>query len=137
MIRDLLDIEDPLLPKLRRTAAKQAVALDWLLESAKHWAVGEFLRREERRENGETLIYDMDRRLSELARHQVAIWVNEDQHFYNSGRLVGRIYVGLLDPLCNAEYFNVSRGFGRTVGGMSRVLDVVELPAPFRVHSFP
>jgi hypothetical protein len=134
---ELLSPEDPLLPHVVNQARFSLHCLRWVRESAKRWAVAEFMERELRREDGEELIYDMDLRLQELARHMVAVRV--DDNHWESGAMVGshRILVGLLGPMSNEEYIDLTFEPGVVLTGMMPVIDVVEVSECYRVSPWP
>lgn len=139
-----LPVGDSLLPRLRRVAETSADAHAWLLESAKQWALIEFLRREERREEmGYSAPHGLEREVACQVGHQVAVrtaW----RAIGGSPGIFGRpvaerhaIKVGLLRPNSTTGYITMLVTATESFAGMMEVADIVEIHPDFRVRAWP
>lgn len=135
---ELLTVDDPLLPRLRAAAERDRGAFTWLMESAKRWALGEFLDRELREEDGEPVAYA----LRTLVNHQVAVRVDESQPFSKPPVRRHVIRVGLL---CHESeeyesegcYLKLKLDDKDHFAGIVKIADVVELHSAFRLPTWP
>lgn len=138
---DLLLYGDPLLEAVRKQAQTDPDAHEWLLDSARTWAVGEFIRREERREDAEhkrgfaldSSSY-VDERLDLLRLHQVALHAG----FKRAARATTEtVQVGFLLADSTTSYLRLQVAHGAVRAGVYTVLDVFELPPEYRVGRWP
>lgn len=142
MTRELLSIGDPLLPHVRRAASVDRDAHIWLLASARHWAIAEFTRRQKRRAaygQQPPDDWDIEHRVRELRRHQVAVVVgwgvpSVDELVEDFDQM--DIRVGFLRDDTYWNYVSLDSPQGRFAGVME-ILDIVELPRELRVASWP
>lgn len=135
---ELLDIDDSLLPLVRDKAQEGNVeAHRWLLDSARRWAITEFMRREDARvRRGQPLDIDdgeIDRRMQDLALHQVAVLTYEQAVARPDAE---RVYVGFLDEDSNYSYLRLWLP-GTPIAGLFLTRDVFELPSEYRVGRWP
>lgn len=139
-----LGIGDPLLPRLRQIAATNVDAHAWLMESAKHWALAEFIRREERRdEMGYSGPVGLENEIDCQVGHQVAVrtaW----RSIGGSPTIFGRsvtdrhaIKVGLLRRDSSPVYIAMWLVGNEDFAGMMEVQDIVELHPDFRLPRWP
>ncbi len=139
-----LPVGDSLLPRLRRVALTSEAAHAWLLESAKQWALVEFLRREERREEmGYSAPHGLENEVACQVGHQVAVrtaWREISGSPAIFGRPVADRYavkVGLLRPGSEVGYITMLVSATESFAGMMEVGDIVEIHPDFRVRAWP
>lgn len=153
---DVLLPGDPLIDAVRRHSARDVDAHEWLLDSARHWAVGEFLRREDRRDaalegKGRVTALDLidiqhvEERIEALKLHQVAVhveWRRLDERVYEKHlrslrEFAETVYVGFLRSDATREYLSLQGARGEPKSGMLTTLDIFELPPEYRVKAWP
>lgn len=143
---DFLTVDDPLLPRVREAALYSDSALKWLLDSVRHWARGEFLRRMERKEREPGLRwtadcfdeYDVQR---QYHYRTVAVLVTHISGFDSaaSPQFSDSIIVGMAEPAITATYVAVRTGRRErdAVRGTFDLLDIVRWPKEFELRKWP
>lgn len=125
---ELLTLDDPLLPRVRKVAERSADAHAWLLDSARRWAIGQFATRELPSAD------NLEERIRALRLKQVAVLVR-DQPADERERESERVMVGLLQSdTGDDEYLKLGMAHGKVFSGMIRILDMFELPRAWQVR---
>lgn len=141
-MRDLLALDDPLLPYVKTAAAQNDDALRWLCDSVRHWARREFVRRMELKEAHPELRwssnhledYDDDAPLRRLSLKLVGVLVQEHVAWEDEMSLEGaHVMVGLLLPESSAWYLALRTGRCTKVAGMFIVHDIVRWPRGYEI----
>lgn len=133
---DYLELDDPVLPLVKEHAVRHPPTHRWLLESGRHWARREFVRRaadrEHERRQPEWVEKDMDR----LRRHQVAV-LTRGREGVGPEQSASGIVCGFLAPHCNADYLVVFQPGTDRIAGVMRTEDIIELHPSFRLSAWP
>lgn len=128
MSEDLLTLDDPLFPIVKRKALTgERESGHWLSLSVRHWARGEFARRL-RREDWEWLmrIEAVEERLLAYKRCQVAVQTKDDH-----------VYVGMLGGEASMEFLRLQTMSGDWISGMYEVTDAFRLPLEWQLAPWP